>query len=130
MGEWHLLVAWNPSHDGFHRCLGGDLAVDVYAFGCLGVIDGHQGLVKEPELRSDVPTFRIETRYKAVGGMFESGWAWTIQWSGLVGDTRIRYGHGYPTRQAAKDAAEAKATAYARAEVPIQTYDFTPDLNG
>lgn len=131
MGDWTVLLSWNRSEQGFHTECGrrGEGVQEILDFMCFPVVEQHQ--FTGPE----VPEFVISLKWQE-GDLAEymngsksraHGWRYIMSWS-EHGETRVASGYGFATDQAARDAAERRATKIVRAQLPEQVYKFTPEI--
>jgi hypothetical protein len=99
---------------------------------CMWVVEQHQGM--EPP---DVPEFTISVKWQQgdlhlyLKGQNSQahGWRFTLRWTDPdTQSTRFATGFGYPTREAAQEAAEEKATKIAKAQQGEKVYKFKPEV--
>jgi hypothetical protein len=132
MGDWRVRLRWRPEsavgHAGRHSQF-----FDCDAFPeCLRVVEQHQP-VEGPE----VPEFTISVKwqdgnldeYLAGKNSHAHGWRYIMRWDDpREGKVRHISGYGFSSEDAAREAAEAKATKIVRAQQPEKVYKFTPEV--
>jgi hypothetical protein len=130
MGDWRVRVRWNPA-DAYYRPGGHKetLCCDDAPV-CLWVVEQHQP-VEGPE----VPEFTISVKwqdgnldeYLAGKNSHAHGWRYVMSWPEGGGRRHVS-GYGFPTEDAAREAAEAKATKIVKAQQPEKVYKFRPEV--
>lgn len=127
MGDWTVRLNWSISGGRVH-----DAEPSCNGFSCLPVVEQHQS-IKGPE----VPEFTISVKwqdgkldeYLAGKNSHAHGWRYIMRWDDPR-EGRVRHisGYGFPTEDAAREAAEAKATKIVKAQQPEKVYKFTPEV--
>jgi hypothetical protein len=96
---------------------------------CMWIVEQHQ------MKGTDAPEFVIAVKWqdgdldKYLDGKSSHahGWRYVMRWEEGV-YKRVVSGYGFPTEQAARQAAEEKATKIVRAQQPEKVYKFTPEV--